>query len=108
VGRRIMAIRIEDKVGAILDYNVKSKRIRFLGYGIYEGNFVPHQAIGYLRDILVSNNATCPRIKLDTGKYVYGCECWWGSVDIIDKELEKARNDGYEVVNVDIDEVRKE
>jgi hypothetical protein len=20
-----------------------------------------------------------PTIKLDTGKTVYGCECWWGS-----------------------------
>lgn len=31
-------------------------------------------------------NITNPCIKLDSGKYVWGCECWWGEVEQFEKD----------------------
>ena len=44
-----------------------------------------------------------PKIRLDSGKVVWGCECWWGPEEVVKKTLE-----GYIVVEVDVDEVRAE
>lgn len=42
-----------------------------------------------------------PRIKLDNGKTVWGCECWWGP-----EAPSQARFAGRKIVVVDIDEER--
>jgi len=39
-----------------------------LGYGIYEGDF-EHPVLKRLN----------PRMLLDSGERVWGCECWWGA-----------------------------
>ncbi|MBI4472199.1 MAG: hypothetical protein HY646_05990 [Acidobacteria bacterium] len=44
-------------------------------------------------------NMTNPTIKLDDGRLVYGCECWWGAP-------EKALQLGKEIRVVDIDAAR--
>lgn len=31
-------------------------------------------------------NITNPCIKLDSGKYVWGCECWWGETEKFEKK----------------------
>lgn len=84
------------RVGAILGSD--GKKVEFLGYGVYEGDFVPAKEINPVLNIGLPN----PRIKLDSGKVVWGCECWWGPEDRI-----KASLDGKTVVNVDIDDARK-
>jgi hypothetical protein len=53
---------------------------------------------------LAKANQTNPRIRLDNGKVVYGCECWWGNEEKVKKMLEQYS----EIKIVDIDEVRKE
>lgn len=64
----------------------------FLGFGEYEGDFdCPKlreffagaaDAMGYpdLAERLRSGEIpqTSPRIRLDNGKTIWGCECWWG------------------------------
>lgn len=92
------------RVGAILSGT--AKRIEFLGYGVYEGDFVPESAGGFMGEDMQALGITNPRIKLDSGKTVWGCECWWGPEDSIKAEVERHKEKGAEIVLVDIDEVR--
>jgi hypothetical protein len=78
---------INQRVGAVCctDKNV----IEFFGYGILEGSFVPEtddiKIFGIsLKDI----NLTNPRIRLDNGEIVWGCECWWDAEANVKKMME--------------------
>lgn len=86
------------RVGAIL--SSKGKDLSFLGYGVYEGDFVPTESSDLLDD-LKQNNILNPRIKLDNGDIIYGCECWWG-----DEEQVKKRLSQYKVTIVRIADFR--
>jgi hypothetical protein len=72
-------MKIGDRVGAIKSAN--DDGVYFYGYGIYEGDFIPPENVGGL-NLGIKN----PRIKLDNGEYVYGCECWWGNLERV-KEI---------------------
>lgn len=50
------------------------------GEGEYIGDKVPD--INPFREIGFAN----PCIRLDTGKYVWGFECWWGEKEEFDKQ----------------------
>lgn len=92
--------KIGDRVGAIL--STKGDEIHFLGWGVYEGNFLPVEAVGWLAEELCARQRPNPRIRLDSGKVVYGCECWWGGEEKIKEQLSK-----FKVVkDVDINEAR--
>jgi hypothetical protein len=108
-------VKIGDRVGAIL--GAENKEISFLGYGIYEGDFFPEEAIGFLADIrrelikegkIKKEDYTNPQIRLDNGKVVYGCECWWGNELNVKKQIERYIADGYKIINTDIDKIRGE
>jgi len=93
--------KIGDRVGAIL--SAEGSTVRLLGYGVYEGDFIPEEGIGGHGDMIREAGIKNPRIKLDSGKTVYGCECWWGPEATI-----KAKVSVYEhQKEADIDEVRK-
>jgi len=96
-----MSAHIGDRVGAIL--GMENDRLEFLGYGIYEGDFIPYEGVGFMAKILKKNGIPNSRIKLDNGGVVYGCECWWGSEAAVQKRLSE-RND---VVLVKITDIRK-
>ncbi len=95
----------EYRVGAILDSD--NEVCRFLGYGVYEGNFVPDENAGGLAALCLTISRPNPRIRLDNGDVVWGGECWWGSEDAIRTELEKKRTAGIQVVEVRIADARK-
>ena len=94
-------MKVGERVGAMVDANAKVAR--FLGYGTYEGETVPSEKAGGFGPLLRALGQKNPTLKLDNGKIVYGCECWWGTEAEINRQLE-----GLEVVNIDIDEFRKE
>jgi hypothetical protein len=97
------------RVGAILGASAKTKIVQFIGWGVYEGDFVPDQAaVGVMADCLRKASHPNPRIKLDSGKIVWGCECWWGPEDQVKAELEKYKAAKYAQVDVDIEKVRLE
>lgn len=75
--------------------------VRSFGCGVYEGDFVPTEAAGFFADCAKELGHTNPRIRLDSGKIVYGCECWWGLESVMEKTVA-----GRTIVQVDIDEVR--
>jgi len=95
-------MKVGERVGAILRAGFEV--CEFLGYGVYEGDFLPHEAVGFLAEILVDTKVNNPRIRLDSGSVVYGCECWWGS----EVEVKKRLAEYKEVKQVEISEVRKE
>lgn len=92
-----------DRVGAILGRNDDGS-IDFLGYGVYEGDFVPtDEAVGMFAEIAREVGHTNPRLKLDDGSVVYGAEAWWGSEEEVKKTLE-----GQRVNNVSINQIREQ
>lgn len=86
---------IGERVGAIS--HATEDTVYLLGFGVYEGDHVPPPEAGGF-NLGIAN----PRIKLDNGKTVYGCECWWGSEERI-----KSTFGTRKIVEVDIDDARK-
>jgi len=65
------------RVGAILSADAES--VRLLGYGTYLGDFVPEDDdVGIFGVSFKELGRKNPRILLDSGDVVWGCECWWG------------------------------
>lgn len=89
------------RVGAICCSRDDGQTVELYGYGNYVGDFVPLEAVGGMAEMLKLNSVVNPKIVLDSGKVVYGCECWWGDEDKMKEKLK-----GKKIVSVDIDEVR--
>jgi len=101
-----------ERVGAILG-SKPGGIIETFGEGVYEGDFVfgdggPDDPVGSICEMVLGvpleQRPKNPRIKLDRGGVVWGCECWWGPVDGYRKQIEAARK----VVYVDINKVRED
>lgn len=96
------------RIGAILGSNPETKTVQFLGYGVYGGDAAPHEAVGFLAEAIRSTGNTNPRLDLDSGDVVYGCECWWGSEAAVLKRLRLLEEAGYRIETVQIGKVREE
>lgn len=64
---------------------VEGNIVKSFGEGVYAGDFI-HPGLGFEN----------PRIDLDNGDTVWGCECWWGPIDRLkakyaDKQWETVR-----------------
>ncbi len=48
-------------------------------YGTYEGEEIPPEddSKGWLYKLVVEAQHENPKIRLDDGRIVWGCECWW-------------------------------
>lgn len=76
-----------ERVGALV--SIDGDVANLLGYGIYVGDEVPpDMGKGSFTGLMHSAKATNPKLVLDTGDVVWGCECWWGSEQAIKKRLE--------------------
>lgn len=93
--------KIGDRVYALS--SADEECVRLFGVGTYDGDFVPAGAVGLVAEALVEYNITNPRITLDSGEVVYGCECWWGDERDLDACI-----DGRRVEHVAVAEVRAE
>jgi hypothetical protein len=93
--------KVGDRVGAV--YTGDKETLQIFGFGVYEGDFTPKEAAGWIAETAREIGTKNPRIKLDSGKVVYGCECWWGSEEAVKAQVAKYPK----VIEVDIDEVRE-
>lgn len=59
------------RIGAIL--SATDDTVKLLGFGVYAGDFVPPKHVGGFNAGMPN-----PRLDLDNGETVWGCECWWG------------------------------
>jgi hypothetical protein len=96
-----MKCKIGDRVGALLSTDRDARVVELLGYGVYEGAEVPPDSVGGF-NIGLSN----PKLRLDSGKVVWGCECWWGPELQVSRNVKGLVDDGWTVRDVDIDDVR--
>jgi hypothetical protein len=71
---------IGTRVTAILE--AKDGVVRSFGDGVYAGDFdLPPEAEGF------NFGQKNPRIDLDNGKTVWGCESWWGPCEAVRKKI---------------------
>lgn len=92
------------RVGAFVDRTSEGV-VRFLGFGQYVGDEIPPREGGpSLTNMLYEAQRANPKIVLDNGDIVWGCECYWGPEDHMKAELMKAS----EVKEIRIGDIRKE
>ncbi len=90
------------RVGAVM--SADQKTVKFFGWGTYQGREVPGPEVaGFMGDAMREHKLTNPKITLDDGKVVWGCECWWGDEEKVNKMIE-----GRKLEHVDIDAARAE
>lgn len=108
------------RVGALLCAN--DQEIHLIGYGVYEGDKPPigdpdAEPVGWMVDArrkliaegrIKQEDWTNPKIRLDNGSVVWGCECWWGSEGKTKKAVEEFVSKGATIVQVDMNKVREE
>jgi len=86
VGMRVFAIR-----------NSEAGRVYLYGFGTYEGDEAPDKEAQGVKGLSALCGGKNPKILLDNGKVVWGCECWWGPEE---KFYEKFAN--AQIIEVDI------
>ncbi len=90
------------RVGAILQ-QTEDGVVEFLGYDVLQPDkVIPEDGVGLWTDICKETGDMTPKIVLDSGEVVYGCECWWAAEDEIKQRLAEAK----EVKQVSITQVR--
>ena len=86
------------RVGAILSGDAVN--IYFLGYGIYLSDvLLPEDVKGFWAKLCRAGKHKNPKIQLDNGKVVWGCQCWWGDEEKVRTML---KDDKRKVIKVDI------
>lgn len=78
---------------------------RLFGFGTYVGDEVPPPGIRLMGVDLHDCRRPNPKIVLDDGRVVWGCECWWGpegalpkgaTVEPVDIRAERVKAYGYD------------
>jgi hypothetical protein len=96
-----MSRTIGDRIGAILSSDPKT--VKLIGFGVYAGREVPSgDAVGIgsaLHEMGIYN----PKLVMDDGQIVWGCECWWGTESEV-----KSRIEGLEIIHVNMAEERRQ
>jgi hypothetical protein len=83
-------------------HSCEKKTLALLGYGTYEGEEVPPEGIlGQVGPLNILGWFT-PKLKLDDGTVIWGCEAWWGPEPEI-----KAMEQGRQIVKPKIESLRK-
>jgi len=103
-------MRVGARVGAICGTDESTKTVEIFGFGVYEGDHVAGAGdpmpVGWVADMMQKFSRPNPRIRLDSGKVVWGCECWWAPEEQVQRKLERLKTEGYSVVEVDIEAER--
>jgi hypothetical protein len=81
--------KVGDRVVAI-SHTDDDKMCHIYGCGVYEGDYIMPTVknggpVGVIADMARKLGHKNPRIKLDDGNIVWGCECWWGPESVLDK-----------------------
>lgn len=89
------------RVGAVCE--ATDDEVRLFGYGVFIGLEIPPAEVkGFLADVCRENKSPNACIKLDDGKKVYGCECYWALEDDVRAWIANRRT-----AIVDVDDERK-
>lgn len=78
--------QVGERVGVYIGVTAENPNaIKGCGYGVYDGDL----SGGPLGDF------PNPRITLDNGEVIWGCQCWWGDEARIKERLEGYQKEGY-------------
>lgn len=89
-------IRPGDRVGAIS--HAYDGTVYLFGYGTYQGDSTPPPEVEFLGLSVADRwRKTNPKIILDNGETIWGCECWWGPEAEVQ---EKAKGQTVVIVSV--------
>ena len=91
-----------DRVGAIISR--EGGTVNLLGYGEYKGEEIPSEEAGGMGPIARKLEMENPKIELDNGDVVWGCECWWGD----ESEVQAMVEDADEVNDISVQEFRQQ
>ncbi len=97
---------IGTKVYAIYGSTEATKTLKVLGPGTYVGNEIPTTAVGWLAEAAVEGKMKNPKILLDNGDVVWGCECWWGVREGGEQQVEAYKKDGWTIETIRIEDER--
>ena len=79
IGMRVGAVASQEKGTTLL-----------FGYGTYQGEEVPPNEGGIsVTALLHELGHSNPKIVLDNGDIVWGCECWWGPEDVVKASIQR-------------------
>jgi hypothetical protein len=87
-----------DRIGAYMSRDTTT--VNFLGFGVYEGDEIPPEDAGGFAKLVREIGMTNPKLKLDNGVVVWGCECWWGPEEKVKADMEEAKQNGLIVRHV--------
>ncbi len=62
------------------------EEVFLLGEGNLLGDEIP-PAEGGMLDLLNELEIANPKIQLDNGNIVWGCQCWWGSIEKLESKV---------------------
>jgi hypothetical protein len=97
-----------ERVGAICGRDEENKTVWFFGYGVYMNESIPTDHVFGPFGPASQLGMSSPRIRLDSGDDVWGCECWFSSQETVAKMLEAAKDQGYEVKEITPSKYRDE
>jgi hypothetical protein len=98
--------KIGQRVGAIL--SAGDGVVKLLGYGIYVGDEVPPSSGGWMAEALAEHGLKNPRLDLDSGETVWGCQCWWGPEDEVKAKVERWLEQGMSLREATMAEALRE
>ena len=99
-----------DRVGAIYSIDHDKKEVHFFGFGIYGGEERPTDDVfhlGFPVSSMAPEGYTNPKLVLDNGQIVYGCESWWGTEGKITSMIKDLEEQGYKIVDTLIQNLRQ-
>jgi len=95
-------LKVGDRVGAFL--SVEGIEVHLIGFGTYEGVELPPKGLSAFTDMVNEQGHKTPKIKLDSGGFIWGCECWWG----LEKEVKQfMKHERMRIVPADIRKERR-
>ena len=94
------------RVGALFATRKQNKVVELFGYGELLDDEIPESAVGPLADLTRLMRRPNPKIQLDSGLVVWGCECWWGPEEDVKAQVERYEKKGWTVKNVNVEEIR--
>ncbi len=75
-----MGAKPGDKIFAVTHGD--DDNIYFLGFGVFEGEEIPEEGtVGMMASLLRMREQKNPKLVLDNGDSIWGCECYWGPAD---------------------------
>jgi hypothetical protein len=96
--------RIGDRIGAIL--GERDGVAEFLGYGVYVADEVPPaDAVGWMAEACREYATPNPKLVLDDGQLIFGCQCWWGQEAAVKKNIAGYEKQGYVIKMITMKEV---